>query len=72
MVPSGPTTGVETGYVPGHFRGARQFSGVEAQSMLEHWSTFIQMLAERGFRDEEIGMIVGGNFLRVMREVLPA
>lgn len=60
-----------TGYVPGHFRGNRQFSGVEAQSMYEHWETFIRMLEERGFRDEEIGMIVGGNFLRVMREVLP-
>jgi microsomal dipeptidase-like Zn-dependent dipeptidase len=30
------------------------------------------MLAGRGFKDEEIGMIVGGNFLRVMKAVLPA
>ncbi|MBI3697302.1 MAG: membrane dipeptidase [Acidobacteria bacterium] len=60
-----------TGYVPGFSRG-RQFSGVEAQSMYEHWETFIQMLEQRGFKNEEIGMIVGGNFLRVMREVLPS
>jgi microsomal dipeptidase-like Zn-dependent dipeptidase len=30
------------------------------------------MLEARGFKDQEIGMIVGGNFLRVMRAVLPA
>ena len=53
--------------MPGHFRRNRQFSGVEAQSMYEHWETFIRRLEERGFQDEEIGMIVGGNFLRVMR-----
>ncbi len=61
-----------TGSVPGYDRTNRQFSGVEAQSTYEHWETFIRMLEERGFKDEEIGMIVGGNFLRVMREVLPA
>ncbi len=60
-----------TGYVPGHFRTNRQFSGVEAQSIREHWETFIRLLEQRGFRDEEIGGVVGGNFLRVMRAVLP-
>jgi membrane dipeptidase len=59
------------GYVPGAGR-ERDFKGVEAESMYQHWETFIRMLAERGFKDPEIGMIVGGNFLRVMREVLPA
>jgi microsomal dipeptidase-like Zn-dependent dipeptidase len=47
-------------------------SEIENQSMYEHWSTFIEMLAERGFKDAEIAMIVGGNFLRVMKAVLPA
>jgi membrane dipeptidase len=61
-----------TGYVPGYARGGRQFSGVEAQSMYEHWETFLRMLEERGFKDEDIALIVGGNFLRVMREVLPS
>jgi microsomal dipeptidase-like Zn-dependent dipeptidase len=40
--------------------------------MGQHWETFIRMLKERGFTDKDVGMIVGGNFLRVMREVLPA
>jgi membrane dipeptidase len=61
-----------TGAVPGYERTKRQFTGVEAQSIYEHWDTFIQMLEERGFKPEEIAMIVGGNFVRVMREVLPA
>ena len=50
---------------------SRPPSDIESQSMYEHWETFIRMLAERGFTDQEIGMIVGGNFLRVMRDVLP-
>lgn len=28
--------------------------------MYEHWDTFILMLAERGFTDQDIGLIVGG------------
>lgn len=63
-----------TGYVPGvGGRGGREreFSGVEAQSMYEHWDTFIKMLSERGFNDEDIGLIVGGNYLRVWRQILP-
>jgi len=59
------------GYVPGHSPG-RQFAGVEAQNMYEHWSAFIDLLSERGFTDEEIGLILGGNFVRIWKEVLPA
>ena len=40
--------------------------------MYEHWETLIRLLEERGFKDDDIGKIVGGNFLRVMRAVLPA
>jgi microsomal dipeptidase-like Zn-dependent dipeptidase len=40
--------------------------------MYQHWESFIQLLQQRSFKDEEIGMIVGGNFLRVMRAVLPS
>jgi membrane dipeptidase len=58
------------GYVPEHHTG-REFAGVEAESMYEHWSTFIDLLVERGFTEEEIGLILGGNFLRIWREVLP-
>jgi len=59
------------GYVPGHGPG-RDFAGVEAQTMRQHWSTFIGLLAERGFTEDEIGLIIGGNFVRIWNEVLPA
>lgn len=59
------------GYVPGATKPSRPPSEIENQTMYEHWATFIRMLAERGFTDQDIGMIVGGNFLRVMRIVLP-
>jgi membrane dipeptidase len=58
------------GCVPGHC-GAQEFSGVEAQNMHEHWRAFIELLAERGFTDDDIGLILGGNFLRIWNEVLP-
>ena len=58
------------GFVPGHSTG-KQFSGVEAQSMYEHWDTFIQMLSERGFTDDQINLIVGGNYIRIWKQILP-
>ena len=61
-----------SGYVPGATRPSRPPSEIENQTMYEHWETFIRMLGERGFTDQDIGLIVGGNFLRVMRAVLPA
>ena len=60
-----------SGYVPGATKSGRALTEVENQTMYEHWATFIGLLAERGFSDQDIGMIVGGNFLRVMRAVLP-
>jgi membrane dipeptidase len=60
-----------TGYLPGITKPERKAEGVEAQSMYEHWETLIRLLEERGFKDDDIGKIVGGNFLRVMRAVLP-
>ena len=59
------------GYVPGATEPRRPPSEIESQSMGQHWETFIRMLKERGFSDKDVGMIVGGNFLRVMRGVLP-
>lgn len=58
------------GHVPGYT--SRVFSGVEAQSMREHWDTFIRLLRERGFNDEQIGLILGGNYLRIWKQILPA
>jgi membrane dipeptidase len=60
------------GYVPGATQPRRPPSEIESQSMGQHWETFIRMLKERGFTDKDVGMIVGGNFLRVMRAVLRA
>jgi membrane dipeptidase len=59
------------GYVPGATQPKRPPSAIESQSMQQHWETFIAMLSTRGFSDRDIGMIVGGNFLRVMKAVLP-
>jgi membrane dipeptidase len=60
-----------SGYVPGATKPSRPPSDIENQSMYEHWETLIRMLGERGFTDQDIGMIVGRNFLRVMGAVLP-
>ena len=55
-----------------HDEPRRPPSAIESQTMSEHWETFIGMLQQRGFKDDDIARIVGGNFLRVMRAVLPA
>ena len=60
-----------SGYVPGGNEPRRPLSEIESQSMLQHWETFIRMLKERGFSDHDVGMIVGGNLVRVMKAVLP-
>ena len=56
--------------IEGH--GARPGTGIEAQSIGEHYATFIKMLSERGFTDDQIGLILGGNYLRIWRQILPA
>jgi membrane dipeptidase len=56
--------------VEGHL--TRSYSGVEAQTMYEHWETFIKMLSERGITDEQIAMILGGNYLRIWKQILPS
>ncbi len=58
------------GHVPGYSK--QEFSGVEAQSMYEHWDSFIRMLQQRGFTDAQIGLVLGGNFVRIWRQILPA
>jgi membrane dipeptidase len=57
-------------YIPGYSKG-KTFSGVEAQTMRQHWENFIGMLSERGFTDEQIGLIVGGNYIRIWKQILP-
>lgn len=57
-------------FIPGYSKG-QTFSGVEAETMRRHWENFITMLSERGFTDQQIGMIVGGNYLRIWKQILP-
>jgi membrane dipeptidase len=56
--------------VEGHT--TRSYSGVEAQTMREHWDTFLKMLSGRGFTDDQIGLMLGGNYLRIWKQILPA
>jgi membrane dipeptidase len=58
------------GHVPGYTK--REFPGVEAQSMYEHWDSLIRKLRERGFTEEQIGLVLGGNFIRIWKQILPA
>lgn len=60
------------GHVPGFTQGRRQPTGVEAETMRQHWENFIKMLAERGFNDQDIGKILGGNYIRIWQKILPA
>ena len=50
---------------------SRTYSGVETQTIYEHYDNFIKALSERGLTDQQIGMVLGGNYLRVWRQVLP-
>jgi membrane dipeptidase len=56
--------------VEGHT--TRTYGGVEAQTMNEHWNNFIKMLSERGLTDDQIGLILGGNYLRLWKQILPS
>jgi len=62
--------------------GFREFAGSHSNSfrtakdgepleMREAYETLIDRLAQRGFDEEEIDAFTGGNYLRVLREVLP-
>jgi membrane dipeptidase len=57
-------------FIPGYSKG-KTFTGVETETMRRHWENFIAMLSERGFTDAQIGLMVGGNYLRVWKEILP-
>ena len=55
--------------VEGHL--SRTYSGVEAQTIYQHYDSFLKLLSERGITDEQIAMILGGNYLRVWKQILP-
>src|SRR5207248_9376427 len=58
------------GEVEGHT--AKTYGGVEAQTVREHWNGFIKMLSERGLTDEQNGLILGGNYIRLWKQIRPA
>ncbi len=55
--------------VEGHT--TRAYSGVETQTIREHYENFIKALSERGLTDQQIGLVLGGNYLRIWRQILP-
>jgi membrane dipeptidase len=58
-------------YVPGFTKPPRTFHDVEAETMTQHWENFIKALSDRGFNDDQIGLILGGNYLRIWKQILP-
>jgi len=58
------------GHDVGDPRGGLGHTKIEMQSMYEQRNAFIQMLSDRGYSDDHIGLIVGGNFLRLWHKIL--
>jgi membrane dipeptidase len=58
------------GQVPG-FTEELPPGDVEKQSMNEHWTRFIGILEKRAYERTEIAKILGGNYLRIWKEILP-
>jgi membrane dipeptidase len=44
---------------------------VERQTMYQHWDNFIRILEKRGYSEKQLSLILGGNYLRIWREILP-
>ncbi len=57
-------------YVPGHSE-KRTFTGTESETMYTHWDKFIDLLGQRNYSDEQVALILGGNYLRIWKEILP-
>jgi len=60
----------KVGQVPG-FTEESPPGEVEKQSMKDHWIRFIRILENRGFEQKDVAKILGGNFLRIWRDILP-
>jgi membrane dipeptidase len=54
-----------------HANSFRAAEGGEPLEMREAYETLVERLGARGFSDEEIDAFTGGNYLRVLRQVLP-
>jgi membrane dipeptidase len=59
-------------YVPGVSKGPFPGGEIEKLTKYEQNSRFIETLYQRKYTDEHIALVMGGNFLRIMRETLPA
>jgi membrane dipeptidase len=59
------------GYVPGFAKDPPP-AGIEAQTIYQHWQNFIKLLEQHGYSDKEIALILGGNYLRIWKEILPS
>jgi len=59
------------GYIPGYSKEPPP-GGVEAQTMYQHWDNFLNLLVKRGYTENDIALILGGNYLRIWKEILPA
>jgi len=60
----------DPGQVPG-FTDEQPPGEVERQTMYQHWHNFIGILEKRGYTEEQLANILGGNYLRIWREILP-
>ena len=58
-------------YIPGYSKGPVPGGEIEKLTKYEQTSRFIDMLYDRKYSDENIAKVMGGNFLRIMRETLP-
>jgi len=59
------------GYIPGYSKEPPP-GGVEAETMNQDWSNFINLLEKRGYSESNIALILGGNYLRIWEEILPS
>jgi membrane dipeptidase len=58
-------------YVPGFSSGPVPGGEIEKLTKYEQNSRIIDLLYQRKYTDEHIAMVMGGNFLRIMKETLP-
>ena len=58
-------------YIPGFSKGPIPGGEIEKLTKYEQNSRFIDMLYARKYSDEHVAKVMGGNFLRIMRETLP-
>lgn len=62
----------KSGYVPGYYEGSVPgTTEIDFLTKYEQNCRFIDELYKKNYSDDEVAKVLGGNFLRVMKEVLP-